>query len=135
LEKMAIGSAGYLLHVLIEIPAAITFFLAPSRQLGSHTPQAHAVIRQYAILLLSSVVIALAFAWQPENELSGSVAGALALYHIGPGVRSTTRLAQAMQTGTGPFWEPALYLAVHTLAGAILAHGCWTGVSASRHLI
>ena len=129
---MANVRVGYLLHVLVEIPAAINFFLFPSRQLGVHTPQAHPVIRQYALLLFSSVLIALVFARRPEDQLSGQVAGALAIYHIGPAVRSASRLRQHLnqanlvKQGLAHLSEPALYLIVHIVTGTLLAHTCWT---------
>ena len=129
---MANARMGYLLHVLFEVPAAINFFLFPSRQLGIHTPQAHAVIRQYALLLLSSVLVALIFAWRPTDKLSGQVAGALALYHLGPVVRSASRIRQylyqanTLRRGPKSLSEPTLYLVVHVLTGLMLAHTCWT---------
>ena len=120
------ASAGFLLHVLVEVPASITFFVFPSRQLGQPTPHAHAVIRQYALLLLTSIIIAGTFAVRPPDELNGQVAGALALYHLGPFVRSWSRLVHQVQHGQSVIWsEAALYLVVHTVAGTMLAHCCW----------
>ena len=131
-ETTATVRLGYLLHAFIEIPAAINFFLFPSRQLGVHTPQAHPVIKQYALLLFSSVLIALIFAWRPEDELSGQVAGALAIYHVGPAVRSASRLEQCLshpeliKQGFGRLTEPTLYLVVHIATGSLLIHISWT---------
>ena len=123
---------GCLLHILIETPAAINFFLFPSKQLSAYTPQAHAVIKQYALLLFSSILIAAIFAGRSDDQLGGQVAGALAVYHVGPIVRSASRLWQYMDPGDNTNWhlgslaEPALYLVVHVVTGHLLARACWT---------
>ena len=116
------SNAGFIIHALIEIPAAINFMLSPSKQLGKPTPHAHAIIRQYALLLLSSVLIALVFASRPADELSRYVAGALAIYHIGPAIRSCARLSnQASNSEAILFSEAFLYLICHLLCGFYLA--------------
>ncbi|RFU24713.1 hypothetical protein B7463_g11623, partial [Scytalidium lignicola] len=54
----------------------------------------HFLIRQYAILLLSSVLIALIFALRPVVDgTSRNVAGALAIYHLAPLSRAVWRVA------------------------------------------
>jgi hypothetical protein len=120
---------GFLLHILIEVPASINFFVFPSRQLGTYSPQAHAVIRQYALLLLTSVLISVEFLIRPVDELSGQVAGALAIYHVGPSARSIGRLWTRILHGR-PFLvsEAALYLLLHTVTGAALANCCWQSI-------
>jgi hypothetical protein len=133
----------FLLHALIELPAALQFLLLPSRQLGRPTPHAHALMRQYALLLISSVIIALAFAFAPvgagagagssgkglaeEDEwLRAKVAAALALYHVGPVVRSIGRLRGRWERGEGVVWcEPGLYLVVHVVVGEELGRCAW----------
>jgi hypothetical protein len=118
---------GFLLHILIEVPASINFLLFPSRQLETFSPQAHAVIRQYALLLLTSVLIALIFLLRPVDDLSGQVAGVLSLYHIGPALRSIARLRFRLQENH-PILpsEAALYLLLHTATGASLAYCFWS---------
>jgi hypothetical protein len=118
---------GFLLHVLIEVPASINFFVFPSGQLGSYSPQAHAIIRQYALLLITTIVISIIFIVRPLDDLSGQVAGALGLYHIGPSLRSIGRLWTRSQQGHSLIpSEAAFYLLLHTVAGAALAHCCWS---------
>lgn len=116
----------FLLHILVEIPALINFMVYPSKQLGIYTPHAHAVIRQYALLLLCSVLIAFIFLTRINDDLTGLVAGALAIYHIGPAVRSVGRLRVQARTGQRILIsEAALYLVVHLGCGSSLAYCFW----------
>jgi cell division protein FtsW (lipid II flippase) len=110
----------FLLHTLLETPASLNFFIYPSSQTQTSSPQAHAVIRQYAVLLLSTVFIALVFAVRKPDELSGRVAGALALYHLAPMVRAMGRLGRGEQG-----WQPVLFLLVHGVCFAGLFGWCW----------
>lgn len=111
----------FLLHVVVEVPAAINFMLLPSKQLGQDTPHAHAIIRQYALLLLSSILIAIIFASRPIDDLTRSVAGSLAIYHIGPSLRSWSRLgSQAKRSSPVLLSEAALYLVCHLVTGSAL---------------
>lgn len=117
----------FVFHALIEIPAAINFMFVPSKQLGKYTPHAHAIIRQYALLLLVSVLISLTFATRPTDDLSRMVAGSLAMYHIGPALRSVGRLRQqAAQAKPLLLSEAALYLVVHIACGTSLTV-CYLG--------
>lgn len=115
----------FLHHALIELPASLQFLLLPSRQLPRPAPQAHALIRQYALLLFSSVLIGVAFALHETRHhyhhhhhdydypqqgriisgqdhdddgdaLSAQVAIALGLYHVGPVIRSGARVWRAV---------------------------------------
>jgi len=124
---------GFLIHIIIEIPASMNFFCFPSKQFGVHTPQAHAVIRQYAVLLLVSVILAMVFVDRPLDDTAGKVAGALALYHIAPCVRSVARLRRQTQA-RGPiiFSEAFLYLFVHSICFAALIHHYWTALYKDR---
>jgi hypothetical protein len=110
----------FLLHAVLEIPASLNFFLNPSGQLGVYSPQAHPVIRQYAVLLLASILIALSFALRDADELSGQVAGALAIYHLAPMLRAAGRL-----TGRRAIWQPLLFFATHGVCLAGLLAYCW----------
>ncbi len=116
----------FLLHILLELPASITFFLSPSTQLQLPSPpptpraysQAHALIRQYAVLLLVSNLVALICVLQPTaiddilgiraegkvvevERLRGNVAGALAVYHLAPLVRAVGRMVNGDGHGHG----------------------------------
>ncbi|KAH8789025.1 hypothetical protein F5882DRAFT_402620 [Hyaloscypha sp. PMI_1271] len=103
------------LHFLIELPASMNFFLNPSEQLSSPAPQAHPIIKQYAVLLFVSTLIALIFALRPIDGTSRNVAGALSVYHLAPLVRAGSRIAE----GSGEYGKglggPMLHLAVHLL--------------------
>ncbi|KAG9231382.1 hypothetical protein BJ875DRAFT_469675 [Amylocarpus encephaloides] len=91
----------FYLHALIELPASLNFFFRPSEQLPTPAPQAHAIIRQYAVLLFTSNVIALVFALRPIDDTSKLVAAALALYHMAPLVRATLRIGRGDAYGQG----------------------------------
>lgn len=120
-------NVAFVLHAAIEIPAAINFMLFPSKQLGKNTPNAHPVVRQYALLLVSSVLIAIAFAIRSTDEISRTVAGCLAVYHLGPALRSLSRLAAQYQRSEALLMSEAfLYLTCHVLTGVSLV-SCYLG--------
>lgn len=120
---MEANTVGFLLHICIEVPATCNFALFPSGQLGQRTSHAHAVVRQYALLLFTSILIAIIFLQRPVDALTGQVAGALAIYHIGPSLRSISRLRlRAKQHQNLMLSEPFLYLLAHSITGAALAH-------------
>jgi hypothetical protein len=110
----------FLVHAILEIPASVNFFLNPSGQLRIYSPHAHAVIRQYAVLLLSSVIVSLLFFMRNPDELSGQVAGAFLIYHLAPVVRATGRLRR-----NHAVWQPLLFLASHGVCFAGLMGWCW----------
>src|SRR5271156_445940 len=117
----------FLLHVIIESPAFLNFLIFPSGQLGTTTPQAHAVVRQYAALILSSILISVAFVRRPLDETSGHVAGGLALYHIAPSARAFARLRRRAEFGKGLiFSEAGLYFVAHSICFGALAQCCWS---------
>lgn len=103
------------LHLLIELPASMNFFLNPSEQLSSPAPQAHPIIKQYAVLLFVSILIALIFALRSIDRTSRNVAGALSVYHLAPLMRAGSRIVE----GSGEYGKglggPILHLAVHML--------------------
>ena len=121
-------SIPFIFHVILESPAAVAFALFPSATLRSPQPEAHAVIRQYALLLLTSVLIAAIFAYQPHNSLAShvhvqrleqQVAGALAMYHIGPVARAARRIRA--REGQGRQMMLCLHLLCHGACGMALA--------------
>ena len=118
-------SLPFWLHFLIELPASMNFFLNPSEQLSSPAPQAHPIIKQYAVLLFVSTLIALIFALRPIDGTSRNVAGALSVYHLAPLVRAGSRIAE----GSGEYGKglggPMLHLAVHLLCFVGLLWGFW----------
>jgi len=126
---MSLDSVGFLIHIFIEVPASFNFLLFPSRQLETTTPHAHAVIRQYAVLLFASVLVATVFVSRPMDDTSGKVAAALAIYHVAPSIRAANDLSRRSQLGK-PFLasEACLYLFVHVVCCATLLHHFWTAV-------
>lgn len=120
----------FLHHAIAEIPASLQFFFFPSRQLGRPTPRAHPVIRQYALLLFCSVLIASIFALRPDGTaedktLNGQVALVLGFYHVGPILRSGARVLEVRTKGWGAREvEAAWYVVAHVvLGGRLLLEG------------
>ncbi|TVY17394.1 hypothetical protein LARI1_G005206 [Lachnellula arida] len=109
------------LHLLIELPASLNFFLNPAEQLSSAAPQAHALVRQYAVLLFASSLVALIFATRQVDRTSRNVAGALAVYHLAPLVRAVSRVFGGGVGYGKAFGGPWIHLAVHGL--------CFVGLS------
>jgi hypothetical protein len=109
---------GFWLHFLIEFPASLNFFLRPSEQLSSPAPQAHAIIRQYAVLLFVSNLIALIFALRPVDGASRNVAGALSVYHLAPLVRAGSRIVDGSGEYGNGLGGPMVHLGVHGICFA-----------------
>ncbi|KIV89744.1 hypothetical protein PV10_07124 [Exophiala mesophila] len=123
------SNLGFLLHIIFELPACIQFFMLPSRQLGIYTPHAHALMRQYAVLLFSSVLIAGIFVTRPPSEVSAQCAGALATYHVAPALRSIARLQRQIQSKQAVLISEAmLFLVVHSVCGVFLFDHIWTAI-------
>jgi len=120
------------LHILIETPASLNFLLNPSQQLHLSTPApaAEALIRQYALLLLSSNLIALTFAIRPVDRTSRRVAGALGFYHAGPITRAASRLLHGESFFGGGLGGPATHLGVHVACFLALL-GSWVSSAPS----
>ena len=83
----------WIFHIFVELPATIAFAIYPSATLTVLQPHAHIIIRQYALLLLSSNVIAALFVVRDGDQdfIERGVAGALSLYHLGPAGRAIHR--------------------------------------------
>lgn len=115
---LSLSQIAFFLHLIVEIPASVKFFLQPSATLATPQPQAHGLVRQYALLLVSSNLIAAEFVLRPSDQLSRHIAGALALYHIGPLFRAISRIRRAeMGGGMGGPW---LHAVVHALCAMFL---------------
>lgn len=110
----------FLLHLLVETPACLNFLLRPGNQLEIDQPYAHAVIRQYAVLLFSTNLVALIFVLEEPSQLSAKVAGAFAVYHIAPIFRAAARLQSRPSPSKGKS-EPLLHLTVHVTCLIALA--------------
>ncbi|KFZ06065.1 hypothetical protein V501_07727 [Pseudogymnoascus sp. VKM F-4519 (FW-2642)] len=113
------------LHILVETPAALNFFVNPSQelQLATPSPTAEALVRQYALLLICTNLIALVFLLRPIDKVSQRIACALGIYHLGPALRAMFRLVRnesALRTSLG---GPAVHLVVHVLCLIALTTG------------
>ena len=111
-------------HLCTEIPASISFALHPSGTLPIVQPFAHPIIRQYALLLSSSNLIAGAFVFCSDDELHHTsieriVTAALALYHLGPVMRALNRCRNKISHEE---WlaHPMLHLIVHMVCATSL---------------
>ena len=111
----------FLIHIVIELPAAINFFLHPSATLAVEQPFAHAIIRQYALLLMTSNLIALVFLFKLPDSTSRKTAGALALYHFGPLWRAGFKIWDGEGSGQRGLRGPWVHLIAHAVcAGALV---------------
>lgn len=123
-------SVPFILHIIIELPAALSFAFFPSATLSIAQPHAQAVIRQYALLLLSTIIIAAVFSLQDRgghgpNMPERGVASALALYHLGPLIRAGHRSRRGEGTGRGLLGQPWLHVLVHVLCCLALGGRGW----------
>ena len=101
------------LHLLVEIPASIKFFLSPSATLEDTQPLAHGLIKQYAILLMATNLIVVSALLDSEGHPPKILLSALALYHLGPLARAMARIRRG-HVG-GPLGGPFLHAYVHAV--------------------
>lgn len=118
------ASVPFLLHIIIDFPAAIAFAFNPSGTLPVMQSGAHAIIRQYALLLMCSNFIAGSLALQDSqlpglNPVSQGVALSLAVYHLGPAARAIGRVRRCDETQSF-FANPWLHVFVHVLCAIAL---------------
>ena len=114
-----------ILHIIIETPAAFLFILKPSSTLTTPQPHAHAVIRQYGLLLFCTNGIILILLLTRNFGTSSilveqRVAGALAVYHLGPLVRALGRL-QRGEKAKNVMANPILHMLVHAMCLLLLS--------------
>ena len=110
----------FFIHILGEFGASCGFWFRPSATLDRPQPDAHPIIRQYALLLVSTNLIAGIFLFQDQpSKISCQVAGALAFYHLGPLTRAALKVRDGQQIGfregMGGTW---IHLAFHSIATA-----------------
>lgn len=106
----------FVLHIMVETPAALRFLFTPDAQILHPQPDARSIVRQYAVLLFSTVLIALICLLNHRQRISRLVAGALSIYHIAPILRAGTKLSNSRllsSVGKEAWREPALYVVVH----------------------
>jgi len=96
----------FLLHMLVELPASSAFLFTAADPL----------IIQYAVLLFVSVLIAGIFVRRDVDTTSRQVAAALAIYHLSPVVRATSRLLAGQTTcRVNDLGGPRVHLCVHAV--------------------
>jgi len=126
----SLTSLPFVLHILVEVPAAFTFALFPSTTLLRPQPDAHAVIRQYGLLLLSTNIIASLFVFEnrgsnsiddPIWHIEAWVAGSLALYHVGPLMRAGSRSWRGGGKGRSFVGQPRAHVIAHGICLIALA--------------
>lgn len=117
-DSIMMVKLGFLFHIIVETPASIAFFVKPSATLGQAQLHAHPIIRQYAFLLLASSRIAYAFLYRPTDDISRTIAAALAFYHVLPSYRASCRIASGEGKGVGirsVMRSPWVHLVAHLL--------------------
>ena len=116
---MSLMQFAFTTHVLIETPAAINFMLRPSSTLYTTQEHSHGVIRQYALLLTVTVIVAALVLSRAVHDLfAAQVAGALALHHLGPMMRAASKIRQDRIRGV--LGGPWVHLVAHALCAVAL---------------
>ncbi|KAJ4190190.1 hypothetical protein NW755_005329 [Fusarium falciforme] len=110
----------FVIHALVETPAALSFILYPSLHLQPLTPAATLLLQSLGGLLLTSNLIALIFARRPFDDVSRQVAIAFAFWHVWPCYRAYTRLSGRGLEGDTPetrstLGGPVVHLGVHSI--------------------
>ncbi len=114
------------LHLIIETTAAINFFFQPSATLAAPQPHSHGVIRQYAVLLLSTnIIVVMVLKRAISDEITEQIAAAVALYHAAPLVRAVSKIRGGMSDDV--LGGPWLHAVTHLVCAVSL-------VAASFHL-
>ncbi len=101
----------FILHMLVETPAALSFPLATQSQLAAPSAEARLLLRSYCGLLMATNLIGLVFALQDSHgysdaDISGPVAGSLAFYHLFPIFRALARIRRRSSSGPSPSPSP-----------------------------
>lgn len=127
---ISIPSLPFILHILVELPAAFAFALFPSATLLRPQPEAHALIRQYGLLLLSTNMIAALFVFRHHKQnlvddhnrrIEAWVAGSLAVYHLGPLVRAGSRHWKGVENRKRLLGKPWVHAIAHGICLIALA--------------
>ena len=114
----------FLLHLIVEIPASLTFFFRPDSQLQQPQPFARSLIRQYGAALLSLNAIAAIFALRESDEVTGKVALAISIYHVAPTFRACSRILHPKEetdVSRAVLGGPILHLTAHITCAVMLS--------------
>ncbi|KAF4965085.1 hypothetical protein FSARC_7075 [Fusarium sarcochroum] len=113
------ATAPFLIHALIESPAAFTFIFRPSSQLQPLPASAALILQSFGGLLLTSNLIALAFVRRPFDDVARHVALAFSFWHIWPCYRAYMRLNGRLEgeapSTTKTLGGPVVHLGVHVV--------------------
>ncbi|KUI62217.1 hypothetical protein VP1G_09324 [Cytospora mali] len=123
-------------HLLVEVPASLSFLLGARKQLREPNPSPEAVLicQSYGGLLLSTNVLCFLFlCYRGSNvdDATAIVAASLAIYHVFPMWRASMRIQR--QGGLGRGWAqqaevlggPYVHFVVHVLVFLSLT---WAGL-------
>ncbi|KAG8671235.1 hypothetical protein FPOAC2_04564 [Fusarium poae] len=108
----------FLVHALIETPAALTFILKPSTQLQPLPPAAALIVQSFGGCILATNLIALVFLRRPFDDVAQHVALAFAFWHIWPCYRAYMRMSGYTEEGattTKTLGGPVVHLGVHVV--------------------
>ncbi|KAF5670583.1 hypothetical protein FHETE_4490 [Fusarium heterosporum] len=107
----------FLVHVLIETPAAFTFIFRPSSQLQPLPPSAALILQSFGGLLLTSNLIALILIRRPFDDVTRQAALAFSFWHIWPCHRAYMRMCgytkEDEASTTKTLGGPVVHLGVH----------------------
>ncbi|POS78424.1 hypothetical protein DHEL01_v203187 [Diaporthe helianthi] len=133
---MHLGNLAFIFHVLIEVPASLSFLLNAPKQLRESrpSPEAALVCQSYGGLLGATNVLCLLLLYcrgiNTFDDASAIVAASLAIYHVMPVRRAWVRISAQ---GAGRGWlqqanalgGPHVHLMVHAL---LLVALTWAGL-------
>ncbi|KAF5000757.1 hypothetical protein FGRMN_1525 [Fusarium graminum] len=118
----------FLIHVLIETPAALTFIFRPSSQLQPLLPSAALILQSFGGLLLTSNLIALILIRRPFDDITRQAALAFCFWHIWPCHRAYMRMSgytkEDEASTTKTLGGPVVHLGVH-IALLTMFLGTW----------
>jgi len=117
----------FLLHALVETPAALSFILVPQRQLPGATPEAELLLASYGGALLATVGVCAVFllrdAAAVDDGTARAVGLALAVYHLFPIRRAVRRIGDGRAAGrpaAATLGGPWVHLVLHAACFASL---------------
>ncbi|KKY35679.1 hypothetical protein UCDDA912_g04287 [Diaporthe ampelina] len=130
------GNLAFLFHVLVEVPASLSFLLNAPKQLREARPSPEAVLvcQSYGGLLVATNVLCVLLLYcrgsANFDDASAIIAASLAIYHVMPMRRAWVRINVQ---GAGRGWlqqaddmgGPYVHFMVHAL---LLASLTWAGL-------
>lgn len=132
-SPMLLFKLPFLLHLIIETPAAYTFFFSPERQLHDCSPAARLILQQHGALLAASNLICIPVCVKlGMGDTDRMIAFALGFYHIWPCRRAYRRLSRVVVPGdvnaSAVLGGPMVHLAVHLVLLGMFAYTASAGI-------